>query len=181
MESSPWVSRDDLLALERCVPNKLPHEYTFDKMEFWAQLHGLPVNYLDIKFIQILVAYAGSHITISIQESRNWRKFSRACLPIDIKHPLRDSISFPLSNGQEITAEIRYERLPRLCLFCGLLGHLMKICLKVHQLKDKVRQDFPPELHQQAYDLITPKYQRSINAYVKNYIDELEEFQQGDY
>ncbi|XP_026452243.1 uncharacterized protein LOC113352662 [Papaver somniferum] len=180
MESSPWVSRDDLLALERRVPNKLPQEYRFDKVEFWAQLHGLRVNYLNRKFIQSLVSYVGSHITIYVQEARNWGKFDRVRIPVDVKRPLRDSITFPLSNGQEIVAEIRYERLPRFCLFCGLLGHLMSLCPKVHQLKDKVYHDFPPELHQQAYNLILPKYQRSINASLKNFNIDLDEFKDSD-
>lgn len=132
-------------------------------------------------FIQRLIAYVGSHRTISLQEARNWGKFSRVRLPINIKQPLRDSITFPLSNGQEITAELRYECLPRFCLFCGLLGHLMRICPKVHQLKDKVHQDFPTELDQQAYDLIVPKYHRSIDASLRKYGNDFEEFKEGEY
>lgn len=166
--------------MERCLPNKLPHEYLFDKIEFWAQLHGLPVNYLNRNFIQQLLVYVGSHRTITSKEERNWGKFARVRIPVDIKKPLRDSISFPISVNKEIMAEIRYERLPRFCSFCGILGHLMKICPKVHQYKDKIHSQFSPEVHQKAFNLIVPKYWR-INANAKIYSIDMDESDYSTY
>lgn len=113
-EPSPRIIRDDLLSLERCAPNKFPHKYLFDNVEFGfnSTVYWLTTTKF---FIQRLIIFAGSHRSITFQESRNWGKFARVRLPVDIKQSLRDSITFPISSLLKITAKVGYERLPRFC------------------------------------------------------------------
>lgn len=57
----------------------------------------------------------------------------------------------------------------------------MKMFPKVHQFKDKVHKKFPPELHEKAYELIIPKYQRSLDANMKSNTNTMKEFQVSNY
>lgn len=69
MEGIPWIIKEDLYALERCVHGKLPSDYKFETAEFGIQIHGLPVENLSAMFIFEYVSQIGKTRPIPVYEA----------------------------------------------------------------------------------------------------------------
>lgn len=60
LDNTPWkISKNNLIILERVLPDKLLEDYLFDRTEFWIQFYGLPTNRLNIQYISDLAANLG--------------------------------------------------------------------------------------------------------------------------
>ncbi|KAJ1430901.1 Ribonuclease H superfamily [Sesbania bispinosa] len=46
VQDGPWFVMGHLLSLQNWIPEAAVHEVSYDKVEFWVQLHGLPLEYM---------------------------------------------------------------------------------------------------------------------------------------
>ncbi|XP_065855075.1 uncharacterized protein [Euphorbia lathyris] len=60
--------------------------------------------------------------------SRLRRSFLRIKVTIDVRKPLRTGQKLKRSGGDWLWVNIRYERLPQFCFYCGVIGHSDKFC-----------------------------------------------------
>ncbi|MBA0575596.1 hypothetical protein Golob_025377, partial [Gossypium lobatum] len=57
-----------------------------------------------------------------------WTEYIRIKINIDINKPLRRVVHYIDHEGEEFVCAIRYDKLPRFCYICGLIGHTAQKC-----------------------------------------------------
>lgn len=91
----------------------------------------------------------GTPISDLVDRFANGKKFFKIKLSIDIKEAIKDKVNFLHPLKGETTAYLVYEKLGRLCNFCGRLGHELNSCAdrtKLVRIKNSMKAQERPEL-----------------------------------
>ncbi|KAL4324249.1 hypothetical protein GQ457_11G027500 [Hibiscus cannabinus] len=130
LKRRPWVVHGDLFSIEAYNPAWCTDDYDFTNMAIWARVYKLPMRAMNIEMGLRLGGCIGKALDIDHRiEGGNMGDFLRVRVQVDIKKPLHRCVL--LSNGhgkQHSTCPLRYERLPRFCFFCGIVGHKLSTC-----------------------------------------------------
>ncbi|XP_026425214.1 uncharacterized protein LOC113321518 isoform X2 [Papaver somniferum] len=143
LKSSPWALNNELMVIERCDDDLLPKEYEFKYVWFWIQIHGLPISMLNNKKIYNMAKKFGNPQNITDEDAAKWGKYARIRVRIDITKPLPKEMKVTFASKKIRTNQFRYEKLPKLCYFCGLFGHAMKQCPVLSSSIEKLK--LPPK------------------------------------
>lgn len=106
-------------------------DVNLDLCDFYIRASGVPFALRHRNMAEILGNSIGPFVDIDMANSRDsvgsTLRF-RVC--IDITQPLRRVIQVTGPQDQELSIPLAYERLPNFCYYCGLIGHLVKDCVK---------------------------------------------------
>ncbi|MBA0603155.1 hypothetical protein Gorai_003310 [Gossypium raimondii] len=99
--------------------DKIMEEYDFNHTPFWVRIANIPMEYMDRDMAMEVGSAIGEVLAI------DWRDRDGDCIRIniDINKPLRRVVHFTNHGGEEFVCSIRYEKLPRFCYICTLIGH----------------------------------------------------------
>ncbi|XP_026416182.1 uncharacterized protein At4g02000-like [Papaver somniferum] len=164
IEGSPWSINNDLLLFELCEPGKLPSEYTFQHAVFTIQIHGLPINHINEKTVSHIAARLGTPLPSKQGESVKWGKYARVRVKLDITKSIRQKIKVTLPSKKVVEIDLRYEKLPRLCFYCGLFGHLVKQCPILSRKLEGLEIDLEQGFEQKAKELKLARFTEDIQA-----------------
>lgn len=115
------------------LPNeKINSEIDYTKVQFWVQVHGLPLEFISTKYAEKILKQMGEVLEIEdpLVDGKSIRSFIHARLVIDIQYPLSIGCWIPRKNLPKAWISIKYERLQDLCFKCGIIGHEQKNCQK---------------------------------------------------
>lgn len=93
--------------------------------EFWIQIHGLPFDCRGQSVVKAIGQRIGKVTEEECElESRGvqQRKFIRLKVEMDLLKPLVKGFIL-MNEGEKKWLWIKYERLPKFCSACGLMGH----------------------------------------------------------
>lgn len=138
LQRSPWSIRDELMILERCHEDLLIEEYEFNFVSFWMHVYGLPLSMMNSQKVFNIMQKLGSPEPIDPQTASKWGKYARVRVRLDISKPIPKGMVITLNSKKKIIITFRYEKLPRLCFFCGFFGHVMK---QFPHLSKKLEED----------------------------------------
>jgi hypothetical protein len=96
----------------------------------WVQFRDIPFHLLTKKLARTLGEEIGNLIMID-NNSRGsiFDKFLRARVQLPLYTALQRWATLEdVITGEEVKVQIRYERLPNFCLFCGFIGHMEARC-----------------------------------------------------
>lgn len=129
---TPWYVMNRLISLQRWNIRESMEEINFNRVQFWVQLQGLPLEFLTIKNAEKILSQIGTILEVEDPtiEGKLIRSFIRARVEIDIQHPLSTGCWIPRRNLPKIWVSIKYERLQNLCYKCGIIGHDQRTCQK---------------------------------------------------
>ncbi|KAL4340688.1 hypothetical protein GQ457_08G033290 [Hibiscus cannabinus] len=131
LKRRPWVVHEDLFSIEAYNPEWGAVDFDFMNMVIWVRVYQLPLRAMNCTMGLQLGGTIGRAIGVDHRvEGGNLGEFLRIRVSIDITKPLRRCIL--LGNGQgkkPSPCPLKYERLPRFCYHCGLLGHDLAACL----------------------------------------------------
>ncbi|KAJ1400226.1 Zinc finger, CCHC-type [Sesbania bispinosa] len=143
MVKGPWYVMGSIISLQYWVPRIAAHEILFDRIPFWIQLHGLPLEMISTSNAAKIMNKIGE-----VQEVENplvgnhlMRTFIRVKTLIDTKKPLSTGCWVPRKGMPKAWIHFRYERLQNLCYKCGILGHEQKECKQ-----ERIMESFNPSL-----------------------------------
>jgi hypothetical protein len=95
----------------------------------WIQIYKLPIGYRKKPLITHLVEKkVGKDVEANVQGAGN---FVRARVKIDVRTPLARFVSMSKAGKREIF-QIKYEKMPRFCGVCGLIGHSHLECGRIN-------------------------------------------------
>jgi hypothetical protein len=93
----------------------------------WIQIHKLPIGYRNESLIKNLVEKkVGKCISVELNV-QGIGNFVRVRVRLDVRLPLARVVTISREKQREFYA-VKYEKIPRFCGFCGLLGHIHTEC-----------------------------------------------------
>ncbi|XP_050269644.1 uncharacterized protein LOC126713816 isoform X1 [Quercus robur] len=169
----PWAVDEALLVLERWRPNLVLSHLQLNYISVWVQLHGLPLEYqypeLPKRMGQMM----------SLLERVNWEdriprniRFMRIKVRIDPWLPVIAGFMLRLDDGSQVWVQCKYERVHKLCVKCGLIGHTHRQCthcmdnIELMLYRQRLRIQ---DLHQvqYRYDAMQPQFSNDLQTFHK--------------
>lgn len=129
MEEGPWIFRGCALMLEvfdgaTQIPSVIP-----SKMQAWIQIHKIPPLYRTESIICQLAGKVGEVISADTRvNSCSDGEFHRARVNLVASKPLVRFVTLAPEGYDKIFLQVKYEKLPRFCAHCGLMGHIHLEC-----------------------------------------------------
>ncbi|KAK4842759.1 hypothetical protein QYF36_027263 [Acer negundo] len=137
LADGPWIFGKALIVLEEPQGTGDISCMKFSRVEFWVQIHNVPLLCMNKEIGMFLGRMIGEVIDIDVGPSGYCMgKFLRLRIVIEIDKPLLRCLRVDLlGNGMVTMLLLRYERLPDYCFRCCCLGHTIMQCLE-HTIKD---------------------------------------------
>ncbi|KAF3527055.1 hypothetical protein F2Q69_00046378 [Brassica cretica] len=89
---------------------------------FWVQLIGIPIHFWTIRNLRNIGSRLGHIDTMELSEGR-------MLIDVDSRRPLKFKRQVQSPEGDEVTIEIKYEKLFKHCSICGMMTHEKGLCL----------------------------------------------------
>jgi hypothetical protein len=127
VEEGPWLFRNWRIVIYPYDGFSKPSTLILDELPIWIQLHDIPEVYLKKKdIIQNLAGCIGKFVKIDT-EGMGGGNFIRVRVEIDVNKPLV-CFSSSIRKGTREVYLVKYEKVPKFCEVCGLIGHEYSEC-----------------------------------------------------
>ncbi|RYR06079.1 hypothetical protein Ahy_B06g085878 isoform A [Arachis hypogaea] len=131
MQNGPWNVRGNMVNLRLWREGESVFEVDHDFMEFWIQIHGIPLDLMDretgVRIGDMLGVLAEAEDPKMDGILR--RSYLRIRVSINITKALPTGFWLDREDLPPLWVFFRYERLPdSYCFNCGILGHEKKTC-----------------------------------------------------
>lgn len=155
--AGPWTFRGDLVAARQVSSHADLNIEHIGYGQLWVQLFNVPFNSLTEEGIQILTQKLGTPISPSVEGLVNGRRFIKQKISFKLDEALKDTLPTDHPTLGLFKVYCHYEKVARICTFCGRLGHEIGAC------NDRIRLTMLLQRPDQAgkYDaaqLLKPKY-----------------------
>lgn len=128
LNDGPWTYRQDLVLTAECASEEEVQEGRLTHTELWVQFHNLPAKGLTEEGINILTSQVGTALSEPAFSSYNSKQYLRVKIMISLSKPLRDKITTTNPMIGDFVTCLVYEKIGRICCFCGSLGHEISSC-----------------------------------------------------
>lgn len=128
----PWLVRRHNVLLELYVPNKPLEQYRFDFLYANVRLYGLPFEARTPHMIDAILRQIGQPSDLDEQLEFNIQRdefYALVRAKLNVNRPAVDKLFFPISENRRIIVFIHYERISRICSFCGGFFHNKGDCM----------------------------------------------------
>ncbi|KAL0011141.1 hypothetical protein SO802_006249 [Lithocarpus litseifolius] len=130
LKSEPWCFDKHLMVLSQFDKDTPLNPLELKKVSFWVQVFDIPVRFRNREVAEQICEAIGSIIHPTDASNINGGSFIRVRVRVDISLPLYRGRLITLEDGKEHWVSFKYERLPNLCYWCGLLTHGDRDCNK---------------------------------------------------
>ncbi|PNY14983.1 hypothetical protein L195_g011673 [Trifolium pratense] len=129
LQGGPWSFDNQMLIVQRVQLGVQIENMPLYHVEFWVQVHNLPVGLMVEKVGKALANYIGSFVEYDKNNNSSfWRQYMRLRVRIDVRQPLKKNKQVKNSGGDWCTVNFKYEKLGVFCFVCGILGHTENKC-----------------------------------------------------
>ncbi|XBJ00303.1 hypothetical protein VPH35_020218 [Triticum aestivum] len=127
LHAGPWHFRDDVVVLAAFDGRGNPEDVPLDSIKIWVQIWGLPVPLKTVEMGKVMGDKLGKVVAVSHKDKMIVDEHLRVRAEHRVEEPLRkviDTVETMLDgNTKEVLYDVKYEKLPRFCFCCGVLGH----------------------------------------------------------
>ena len=126
--TEPWTYDKNLIILSRYDGLCPIRNGSFHTVNFWVQLHGLPVSRLNEKH-----AYGIGETLRAVSKAFHAGElfggnFLRVRVGVNVSQPLNRGRIVRLGTDEEVWVSFKYEKMPNFCYWCGMVSHDAKEC-----------------------------------------------------
>ena len=140
LKTEPWSFDKHLVVLTHYDKDKSLNPSELKKVAFWVQVFNIPVRFRNREIAEQIYEAIGTIIHPSDAHDSDGGNFIRVRVLVDISLPLCKGRLIALEDSREHWVSFKYERLPNLCYWCGLLTHGDKDCNKWIDSKGSLQQ-----------------------------------------
>ena len=130
LKSEPWSFDKHLMVLTQYEKDTSLNPLDLTQVPFWVQVYDIPVRFKNREVAEKICEPMGAIIHPPDAPDSDGGSFIRVRVLVDISLPICRGRLITLENGKEHWVSFKYERLPNLCYWCGLLTHGDKDCNK---------------------------------------------------
>ena len=126
IEEGPWSIMGNCMVVKEWKKGEAVEKVMFTKIEFWIQIHNLPIEMMTSKNAEMI----GNKIGRSIKIYDQWimdgvrRDFLRIRVGLKVENPLVEGFWVPRGDKGRRWIQIKYVKLLEFCFACRRLGHL---------------------------------------------------------
>lgn len=153
----PWTYRGDLVAPRRVSSQADLHPSHIVLANLWVQFFNLPVNSLTEEGLDILAGELGTRVSPPVDGFLNGKRFIKLKIMVNIEKPLKDRVVMTHPILGPLTAHCYFEKVTRICNFCGLLGHDLPGCNDRTRLIELLQQPCYAGQYNMK-EVLTPKW-----------------------
>jgi hypothetical protein len=118
----PWLVRRHNVSIELYIPNKPFLEYGFDHLYANVRLYGLPFDNRNPQIIDAILRQIGQPSDLDDQLEFNIQRdefYALVRAKLNVTRPAVDKVFVPITPDRRIIVFVHYERISRICTFCG--------------------------------------------------------------
>ncbi|KAK1666375.1 hypothetical protein QYE76_054534 [Lolium multiflorum] len=124
MDEGPWLFRDCALTLEKYDGKTAAPSVVPSRVVAWIQIHRVPHLYKTEEILKQLAAKVGEVEKVEgCVASFGNGEFQRARVKLFADKPLPRVVTFSPEGCESMLLLVMYEKMPKLCAFCGMMGH----------------------------------------------------------
>ncbi|KAK6144775.1 hypothetical protein DH2020_021595 [Rehmannia glutinosa] len=127
--NGPWTFDNLMLITKRLLIGEQPSKVLLFNVEIWVQVYDLPFGFMTEKVGESIGNFIGSYVEADQHSfSGVWQNYMRIRVAFDVRTPLKRRMKLKKAGGDWLWINLKYERLPTFCFYCGLIGHSDKFC-----------------------------------------------------
>ncbi|XP_037475659.1 uncharacterized protein LOC119353172 [Triticum dicoccoides] len=132
----PWSMGSDNILLEWIDPideSKIKEDYKFEYIYVNVRVYGVPRNHRSLSLLQRILSIIGKPSEFHpLQESMMFARpdYIWGTTKFHIKDSVIDKINLTLDDNTSKMVYLHYERIGRICRFCGVMFHTVQHCQK---------------------------------------------------
>lgn len=135
IDRQPWHFDNHAVILGDITGNTKPSDMELWELPMWVWVYNLPFKgRLNISNVAAIGNKLGTFIKVDNSGSMGIDKSIRMRVNVDVRKPLAKHVKVKMRGGLEELFDVKYERPPIFCYFCGKLGHGLKDC---HACRDE--------------------------------------------
>ncbi|WJX70880.1 hypothetical protein P8452_54940 [Trifolium repens] len=148
LKGGPWTFDNFTLIIERLKVGIALHDIQLFHVNFWVQIHNVPIGMMLEKVGKGLANYIGEFLEYDKNNNTSfWRNYMRVKVRFDVRKPLRVEKKISVIGGGGGIVKFKYEKLGLFCFVCGLVGHSESKCeVKYAMERDDGRRNWSNEI-----------------------------------
>ncbi|XP_075645354.1 uncharacterized protein LOC142616372 [Castanea sativa] len=128
LANEPWSFDKSLVVLQRYDRNSPIDELSFDKTDFWVQVHNIPIKYKAKSVAKDIFESIGKVHRLDENSEGGGGSFMRIRVTLDVYQPLCRGCVIKLEEGGKVWVNFKFDHLPNICYWCGYFDHIDKDC-----------------------------------------------------
>ncbi|KAK3164185.1 hypothetical protein QOZ80_1AG0013850 [Eleusine coracana subsp. coracana] len=157
-QRQPWTAERETLLVEWVDPSgsRPMDSYTFRYLPVNVHLYGIPKALRSVDLVDKIIEKIGvkdSSVVMSGSAMFRIPEYVIARVILDVTKPLLDRITINISMEKKIKIYIHYEKLVKICSFCGHLFHNVSNYKKRHQMILKLHPTEAVKVPEEIYGL----------------------------
>jgi hypothetical protein len=127
-QGGPWLFRQNIVCIEEYDGLTDPETIDLNFFTTWIQIHKLPIGYRKVALIKNLTEKKVGKVVGSVKTNVNGvGNIVRVRVKLDVRKPLARFVTVSRAAQREFY-QVKYEKMPRFCGACGLVGHTHLEC-----------------------------------------------------
>jgi hypothetical protein len=128
-EEGSWLFRDCALMLEDFDGSMTTPRVMPSRFQTWIQIHKIPPLYRTEAILRQLASRVGEVVKVELKAiSFGNGEFHRARVLLEADTPLMRIVSLSPEGCAKLFMQVVFEKLPKFCDHCGLMGHVVLEC-----------------------------------------------------
>ncbi|TVU19281.1 hypothetical protein EJB05_35420, partial [Eragrostis curvula] len=185
-QRQPWLVERETMLVEYVDPkgSRPKESLAFRYLPVNVHLYGIPKSLRSIDLVDKIIGKIGvKDSSVPFSENSMFRvaEYVLARVVLDVTKPLLDSITINISKEKKIKVYIHYEKLVKICNFCGHLFHNVASCNKRHEFIMNLSPTEAAKVPEQIYgkwrtleheipmEAREEKENRSQNAFIQSF------------
>lgn len=137
VDGHPWHFDKHAIILGDIEGNTKPSDMLLYELPMWVRVYNLPFKgRLNLTNVEALGNKLGTFIKVDNSGSIGIDKSIRLRVNIDVRKPLVRTVKVKMRGGMEEFYDVKYERPPIFCYYCGKIGHGLKDCYDCREEED---------------------------------------------
>lgn len=128
LNGGPWTFKGDLVAFKLVKSHEEFKPSEIKEASLWVQLFHVPLNAFSDEGLILLGKEVGVPVSRPVEGYVGGKRFYKIKVTIKLEEPLKDKVRVTHPVLGDLTMYCVFEKVSRICIFCGLLGHDLGTC-----------------------------------------------------
>jgi hypothetical protein len=130
LDDGPWFFRGNAVLLEEYDGISKPSTMEFKNLSLWARVYDLPTSFRTQNIGHQNGEKIRKFLKVELDDEANgWRDYLCIRVKLEIEKPLTRIVYVSTGDkGNPLAFQVKYEKLPKFCAICGLIGHVDSEC-----------------------------------------------------